>query len=62
MIIVPRIDIVNPGTEQLVVEIVMNIVVRFNLPRDEVSSLVSRQGFYFPADKNWTKHMLIFII
>ena len=41
VIIVPRTDIADPSTGQLVVEIVMNIVVRFNLPRGEVSPLVS---------------------
>ena len=71
MIIVSRIgatcdnrspDIADPGIGQLIVEIIMNVIVRFILPEDEVLSLVSRQGFYLPANKNWTRHMLIFII
>ena len=61
-IIVPRTDTADPGTWQLVVEIVMNIVVRFNLPKDEVLPLVSWQGFYLSANKNWTKHMFLSII
>ena len=61
-IIVPRTDIVDPGTWQLVVEIVMNIVVRFNLPRDKVLPLVSWQGFYLFADKNWTEHRFLSLI
>ena len=39
-IIVPYTDIDDLGTRQLVVEIVMNVVVRFNLPKDKVSPLV----------------------
>ena len=39
-IIIPRTDIADLGTWQLVIEIVMNIVVRFNLLKDEVLPLV----------------------
>ena len=61
-IIVPHTDIADLGIWQLVVEIVINVVVRFNLPKDEVLPLVLWQGFYFSVNKNWTEHMLFFII
>ena len=56
-IIVPRTDNADPGIGQLIVEIIMNVVVRFILPGDKVLSLVSRQGFYLPANKNRTEHI-----
>ena len=61
-IIIPHTYIADPGTWLLVVEIVNNVVVRFNLSRGEVLPLVWWQGFYLFSNKNRTEQMLLFMI